>query len=314
MDLTLNEHERAFRDELETWLADNHPGQPPADEDEAFEFSRSWQRALHAAGYAGIAWPEEFGGRGATLIEQAIYNQVTAKAAVPPPANFQGINNAGPAIILHGTNHQRERYLPPILSADEIWCQGFSEPEAGSDIAALKCRAVKVDGGWRLSGQKIWTSDGHRAQMCIVLARSNPDVPKHKGITYFLMEMDQPGVELRRIRQIDGDSHFNEMFLDDAYVADEDVLGAVGNGWNVAITTLMHERAGVGVTFSAQARRTLDAIVARLRDRGGADAHVRAGPAVPGDGSASPQRDARPLGADARRGRAGGVAHQVAVL
>ena len=171
VDLTLNEHERAFRDELETWLADNHPGQPPADEDEAFEFSRSWQRALHAAGYAGIAWPEEFGGRGATLIEQAIYNQVTAKAAVPPPANFQGINNAGPAIILHGTNHQRERYLPPILSADEIWCQGFSEPEAGSDLAALKCRAVKVDGGWRLSGQKIWTSDGHRAQMCIVLAR-----------------------------------------------------------------------------------------------------------------------------------------------
>jgi alkylation response protein AidB-like acyl-CoA dehydrogenase len=276
MDLTLDLVERAFRDELESWLAENHPGEPPSGEEKAYEFSRQWLRTLNAGRYAGVSWPREYGGRGATLMEQAIFNEVTALARVPVPANFQGLHNAGPAIILHGTKWQKERYLAPILAADEIWCQGFSEPDAGSDLAGLKARAVRADGGWRLTGQKIWTSDGHRSQMCIVIARTDPEAPRHKGMTYFLMEMDRPGIELRRIRQIDGDRHFNEMFMDEAFVADEDVLGGVGNGWNVAITTLMHERAGVGVAFSIETRRRFEQILARLRQEQPLDAEVRA--------------------------------------
>jgi alkylation response protein AidB-like acyl-CoA dehydrogenase len=212
----------------------------------------------------------EYGGRGSTLIEQAIYNEETARAQVPSPANFQGINNAGPAIIHHGTRWQKERYLPLILSADEIWCQGFSEPEAGSDLASLKTRGVKAEGGWRLNGQKIWTSTAHHAQMCIVLARTDADAPKHRGITYFLMHVDQPGVQLRRIKQADGGNEFNEMFLDDAWVSDEDLLGSANGGWSVAITTLMHERIGVGVTSSVRLRQQLDTLISSCR-RTGAD-------------------------------------------
>jgi alkylation response protein AidB-like acyl-CoA dehydrogenase len=224
----------------------------------------------------GISWPREYGGRGASLTEQAIYNEETVKAGAPPPANFQGINNAGPAIILHGTEWQKDRYLGPILSAEEVWCQGFSEPEAGSDLAGLRSRARRVDGGWRISGQKTWTSTGHHAQMCILLARTSDLGSKHKGLTYFLMPMDQEEVQLRRIRQIEGNSEFNEMFLDDAFVADEDVLGAVDNGWNVAITTLAHERAGVGITFSTQARQWLAQLGEQMRDERVADPRLRA--------------------------------------
>jgi alkylation response protein AidB-like acyl-CoA dehydrogenase len=268
MDLSLTPSERAFRDELREWLGENHPGAAPQEEDEAFEFERAWLRTLNEGGWAGVSWPQEYGGRGASLLEQAIFIEEMAIAGAPQPANFQGLHNAGPAIIHHGTAWQQSRYLPRILSGDDIWCQGFSEPEAGSDLAGLKTRAVKQQGGWRVTGQKIWTSGGHKADMCILLARTNPDAPKHRGITYFLMSMREDGIDLRRIRQSDGLSDFNEMFMDDVWIPDENVVGSVDEGWRVALTTLMHERAGVGTAFCVEMRRHLNDLISDCRRAG----------------------------------------------
>jgi alkylation response protein AidB-like acyl-CoA dehydrogenase len=251
MDLTLSPSEEAFRDELRAWLADNHPGEVPDDENYAFEFRRKWQAELHEGGWAGISWPKEFGGRGATLIEQAIFSEEMVRANAPSPANVLGLVMGGPVVIHHGTQEQKERYLEPILSAKEIWCQGFSEPEAGSDLASLKTRAVKRNGGWAVSGQKVWTTLAHEAKWCMLVARTDADAPKHQGLTYFLMDMEQDGVEVKPLVQITGEAEFNEIFMDEAYIPDENVVGGVGNGWGVAITTLMNERAGLA--FAAQA-------------------------------------------------------------
>src|ERR671918_432012 len=192
MDLTLNQEEQAFRDEVREWLDANHPGPAPEGDDAArFEFEREWQGKLHSAGWAGIAWPEEYGGRGATLIEQAIFSEEMARTRAPRPANVLGLVMGGPVVIAHGSDDQKERFLEPILSGEEIWCQGFSEPESGSDLASLKSRAVKSNGGWKVSGQKVWTTYAHEAKWCMLLARSDTDAPKHKGITYFLLDMEQ---------------------------------------------------------------------------------------------------------------------------
>jgi alkylation response protein AidB-like acyl-CoA dehydrogenase len=250
VDLTLSPSEEAFRDEVRGWLAENHPGEPPEDEKEAFEFSRRWQRKLHDARWAGLSWPEEYGGRGATLIEQAIFYEEITRAKAPRVANVLGLVMGGPVVITHGTEAQKQRYLEPILSAEEIWCQGFSEPEAGSDLASLKTRAVKRDGGWVVSGQKVWTTLAHEAKWCMLVARTDPDAPKHQGLTYFLMDMEQDGVEVKPLVQITGEAEFNEIFMDEAYIPDENVVGEVGGGWAVAITTLMNERAGLA--FAAQ--------------------------------------------------------------
>src|ERR671919_470445 len=203
MDLTLTPEEQAFRDELRAWLEENHPGPAPTGGDAAqFEFEREWQRTLHAAGWAGVSWPKEYGGRGATLIEQSIFGQELARAKAPRPANVLGFVMGGPVVIAHGTEEQKERFLEPILSAEESWCQGFSEPESGSDLASLKTRAVSEDGGWRITGQKVWTTFAHEAKWCMLLARSDPDVPKHKGLTYFILDMEQDAVDVRPLRQI----------------------------------------------------------------------------------------------------------------
>jgi alkylation response protein AidB-like acyl-CoA dehydrogenase len=272
LDLTLTSDERAFRDELRTWVEANHPGPAPQGGDqEQFEFEREWQRRLHAAGWAGVSWPKEYGGRGATLIEQAIFGEELARAKAPRPANVLGLVMGGPVVIAHGTAEQKERFLEPILSAEEIWCQGFSEPESGSDLASLKTKAVPADGGWRVSGQKVWTTFAHEAKWCMLVARTDPDVPKHKGLTYFLMDMDQDEVEVRPLRQITGEAEFNELFIEDAYVADENVVGGVGNGWMVAITTLMNERAGLGASAALGLSNTLDELVELARARGVAD-------------------------------------------
>ena len=154
----------------------------------------------------------------------------------------------GPVVIAHGTEPQKERFLEPILSAEEIWCQGFSEPESGSDLASLKTKAVKEDGGWRITGQKVWTTFAHEAKWCMLVARSDPKAPKHKGLTYFLMDMEQDEIEVRPLRQITGEAEFNELFIENAWVPDENVVGGEGNGWMVAITTLMNERAGLGAS------------------------------------------------------------------
>jgi alkylation response protein AidB-like acyl-CoA dehydrogenase len=271
MDLTLSPSEQAFRDELRTWLADNHPGEEPPDVDAAFDQRRLWQRKLYDAGYAGFAWPKEYGGRGATVVEQAIFGEEMARAKAPAPANFLGLAMGGPVVIHHGTDEQKERWLNPILTGDEIWCQGFSEPESGSDLASLKTRAVKSNGEWLVTGQKVWTTYAHKAKWCMLVARTDPDVPKHQGLTYFIMDMEQEAVQVRPLYQITRQPEFNELFMEEARIPDENVIGGVGNGWAVSITTLMNERAGIGASSAAGARITLEVLKALARARGLAD-------------------------------------------
>jgi alkylation response protein AidB-like acyl-CoA dehydrogenase len=221
-----------------------------------------------------VSWPKEYGGRGATLIEQAIFYEEMVRAEAPRVANVLGLVMGGPVVITHGTEEQKQRYLEPILSAEEIWCQGFSEPDAGSDLASLKTRAVKRNGGWAVTGQKVWTTLAHEAKWCMLVARTDPDAPKHQGLTYFLMDMEQDGVEVKPLVQITGEAEFNEIFMEEAYIPDENVVGEVGSGWAVAITTLMNERAGLA--FAAQAalqlgmRRAID--LARSTRRNGGPA------------------------------------------
>src|SRR5437588_11069046 len=248
MDLTFSPQEIAFRDELRAWLLDNRPEAEPTDggEDAHYAWRRDWQRRLYDAGWAAPAWPTEYGGRGASLTESAIYFEEIGRARVPLPANVLGLLLGGPTLMVWGTDEQKERYLSPILSAEEIWCQGFSEPEAGSDLAALKTRAVKDGDEWVINGQKVWTSGAQFSKWCMLVARTDPDVPKHKGLTYFLMDMEQAAVQVRPLRQITGDPEFNELFIEDARIPDANVVGGVGNGWKVALTTLMNERAGLG--------------------------------------------------------------------
>jgi alkylation response protein AidB-like acyl-CoA dehydrogenase len=269
LDLTLSPSETEFRDELRAWLEANHPGDAPrGDDDEAFEWARAWQKKLHEGGWTGLSWPKEYGGRGATLIEQAIFNEEIARASAPSPANVLGLVMGGPVVITHGTDEQKERYLEPILTADEIWCQGFSEPESGSDLASLKTKAVKSNGEWLVTGQKVWTTYAHKAKWCMLVARTDFDVPKHKGLTYFLMDMEQEGVTVRPLRQITGEAEFNELFLEEARIPDENVVGGVGNGWQVALTTLMFERAGLGGAAAISIKVALGQLMDLARERG----------------------------------------------
>ena len=269
MDLTLTDSEAAFRDEVRSWLEENHPGPSPEGDDQAeFEFRRAWQKKMHEAGWAGVSWPEEYGGKGATLIEQSIFNEELARQRVPLPANVLGLVMGGPVVIAHGNEDQKERYLEPILSGEEIWCQGFSEPESGSDLASLKTRAVKANGTWKVTGQKVWTTYAHEAKYCMLLARTDQDAPKHKGITYFILDMDQPNVDVRPLRQITGEAEFNEIFLEEAEIPEENVIGQVGGGWAVAITTLMFERAGLGAAAVMGLKRSMEDLLAVIRERG----------------------------------------------
>ena len=194
-------------------------------------FRREWQLKLHAAGWAGISWPKEYGGRGATMIEQAIFVGEAARQEAPSPANVLGLAMGGPVVIAHGTDEQKQRYLEPILTGEEIWCQGFSEPESGSDLASLKTRAVKDGDEWVVTGQKVWTTFAQYAKWCMLVARTDPDAPKHQGLTYFLMDMEQEGVEAKPLVQITGEGEFNEVFMDEARIPEENVVGGVGNGW-----------------------------------------------------------------------------------
>jgi alkylation response protein AidB-like acyl-CoA dehydrogenase len=174
----------------------------------------------------------------------------------------------GPVVIAHGSDEQKERYLGPILSAEEIWCQGFSEPESGSDLASLKTKAVKSDGGWMVTGQKVWTTLAHHAKWCMLVARTDPDAPKHQGLTYFLMDMDQDAVQVRPLVQITGEPEFNELFIEEAFIPDDNVVGGVGNGWGVAITTLMHERAGLAFGLQVQLKIVLGELIELIREEG----------------------------------------------
>jgi alkylation response protein AidB-like acyl-CoA dehydrogenase len=268
VDLTLSPPEEEFRDGLRAWIADNHPGREPAADEEAFAFRRDWQRKLNDRGWAGLTWPAEFGGAGATMIEQAIFFEEIARARAPQMANVLGLTMGGPTVIAHGTDEQKERFLSPILSADEIWCQGFSEPDSGSDLASLKTRAVPSGDGYVVTGQKVWTTFAHESKWCMLLARTNPDAPKHRGLTYFLMDMEQDGVEVRPLVQITGEAEFNELFIEEAHIPAGNVVGGVDNGWRVAITTLMHERAGLAFALQARVQIALGELIEELRERG----------------------------------------------
>jgi alkylation response protein AidB-like acyl-CoA dehydrogenase len=270
VDLTFNAQESAFRAELRGWLEANPPDpEPPRDGEAAhYAWRRAWQRRLYDGGWAAPHWPVEHGGRGATLTESAIYFEEIGRARVPLAANILGLLLGGPTLMVWGTQAQQERYLAPILSGEEIWCQGFSEPDAGSDLAALKTRAVKDGGEWVVSGQKVWTSGAQYAKWCMLVARTDSEVPKHKGLTYFLMDMEQDAVQVRPLRQITGEAEFNELFIEQARIPEENVVGGVGNGWKVALTTLMNERAGLGFTLQIRMRQLLDDLLARAAARG----------------------------------------------
>jgi alkylation response protein AidB-like acyl-CoA dehydrogenase len=262
MDLTFSQTEIAFRDELRTWFAENDAGvEPDGDEDRQYAWRRDFQRRLADGGWAAVHWPREYGGRGATLTESAIFFEELGRSGAPLPANVLGLLLAGPTIMTWGTEEQKERYLAPILTAEEIWCQGFSEPDAGSDLASLKTRAVQDGDEWVITGQKVWTSAAQYSKWCMLVARTDSEAPKHKGLTYFLMDMEQDGVQIRPLRQITGEPEFNELFLDGVRIPDENVLGGTGNGWKVALTTLMNERAGLGFFLQVRLRQLLDRVI-----------------------------------------------------
>ncbi len=270
MDLSFSERETAFRDELREWLAANRHDPPAAavGEEAHYAWRRDWQRRLYDAGWAAPNWPVEYGGRGASLTESAIYFEEIGRARAPLPANILGLLLGGPTLMVWGSPEQRDRYLAPILSAEEIWCQGFSEPDAGSDLASLKTRAVKQGDEWVVSGQKVWTSGAQYSKWCMLVARTDAEVPKHRGLTYFLMDMEQEGVQVRPLRQITGEAEFNELFIEGARIPEANIVGGVGNGWKVALTTLMNERAGLGFALQIRLRQLLDDLIAAAAERG----------------------------------------------
>jgi alkylation response protein AidB-like acyl-CoA dehydrogenase len=272
MDLTFSDSELAFRDELRAWFAGNDPGDEPAgDEDAHYHWRRAFQRRLADDGWAAVHWPVEYGGRGATMTESAIFFEELGRAGAPLPANVLGLLLAGPTIMTWGTPEQKDRYLAPILTAEEIWCQGFSEPDAGSDLAALKTRAVRDGDDWVVTGQKVWTSGAQYSKWCMLVARTDPGAAKHQGLSYFLMDMEQDGVEVRPLRQITGESEFNELFIDGARIPDRNLLGGAGNGWKVALTTLMNERAGLAFFLQVRLRQLLDALFTEAAASGALD-------------------------------------------
>jgi alkylation response protein AidB-like acyl-CoA dehydrogenase len=269
MDLTFNDQETAFRDELRAWLAANDAGpEPQGDEDAHWAWRRDWQRKLAGDRWAGVHWPPEYGGRGATLTQSAIFFEELGRSRAPLPADVLGLLLAGPTLMTWGTDAQKERLLPTILDGSETWCQGFSEPDAGSDLAALKTRAVKDGDEWVVTGQKVWTSGAQYARWCMLVARTDGEAAKHKGLTYFVLDMEQDAVQVRPLVQITGEAEFNELFLEEARIPDENVVGGVGNGWKVALTTLMNERAGLAFFLQVRLRQQLDKLFEEAAARG----------------------------------------------
>jgi alkylation response protein AidB-like acyl-CoA dehydrogenase len=266
------EHER-FRDELRKWLAarikrpwSHESADPSLDADARVAIRRKFQRALHDAGYLGMDWPEEWGGRGATVVEKAIFQEEMQRADAPPIANSLGLALLGPALIHHGTEEQRRRFIPKMLSAEELWCQGFSEPGAGSDLASLRTRAEADGGDYRITGQKVWTTFGPWADWIFVLARTDAE-DRYGGITFFLMPLDQDGIEVRGLRQITGESEFGEVFFDRALAKREHIVGNVGEGWRIAMTVLSYERGATSLADPAKNDRYLADLAAGLRER-----------------------------------------------
>ena len=252
MDFNFTPEEEAFRQELRAWLHSHLPaGYDPErfddiDADARFEYQRTWQKTAHQDRWVGIHWPEEYGGRNASLMEMFIFNQELNRAHAPRFANTLGLMMSGPTLIHWGTEEQKQRYLPRILSGDEIWCEGLSEPDAGSDLASMQTRAVEDGDYFVVNGQKVWTSFAHRADFIQLFVRTDPDAPKHRGISCLAVDMKTPGVTVRPLVQMTGDSEFNEVFFEEVRVPKINLIGPKNEGWKVLVTTLMHERAGIG--------------------------------------------------------------------
>src|SRR5579863_991754 len=270
MDLNLTAEELAFRDELRGWLKANVPKDwdehREEDMESRFEYLKSWQYKLYQGGWAGISWPKQYGGRGASLMQQVIFWQEMALANAPPLANVLGLGLIGPTLIAFGTETQKKRFLPKILSAEEIWCQGFSEPDAGSDLANLRCEGRLEGDSYIVNGQKVWNSYGWAADWCELVVRTDPNVPKHKGLTVLLVDMKTPGVEVRPLRQMTGESEFNELFFRDVKVPAANVLGKVNEGWNVAMSTLMYERGSYGARLHLTFKRYITRLIELARN------------------------------------------------
>ena len=238
MDLSLAPSDAAFAEEVKAWLAAHvdRPGRFATVEEEV-EWGRRWQATMAADRMVAISWPAALGGRGASPVEVALYNMEYARAGAPQPVNRVGINLAGPTLLACGTQEQQARWLPSILDASEIWCQLFSEPDAGSDLAALRTRADRTDGGWRVTGQKVWTSYAQFSKWGVALVRTDPDAKKHRGISYMVIDMNAAGIEIRPLRQITDETEFNEVFLEEVFVPDDQIVGELHQGWMVVNTT-----------------------------------------------------------------------------
>ena len=263
--LALSKQSEDFRGSLRSWLQKNPPPPPPEDTSlEEFERAgRLWQRQLASGRWLGTHWPEAFGGRGLTLVEEAIVQEELVRVAAPQILGLFGLTMVGPVLISHGTQAQQARFLGRILSGDDIWCQGFSEPGAGSDLAAVRARAIPVEGGFRLTGQKIWTSFAHCADWCFVLCRTSDGAKKHHGLSYVLVDMKSQGIRTRPLRQASGDKEFNEVLFDDVFVPHENLVGQEGDGWKIAISTLMFERVVLTFARQLQSEVTLNEIIRR---------------------------------------------------
>jgi alkylation response protein AidB-like acyl-CoA dehydrogenase len=283
MDFKFTEAQETFRQTLRDWLDANLPDDLRG---RAFASSRcapdevqklrAWQKRMYEAGYVGMDWPRAFGGRGATLVEQIILYQEMARAGSPQFVNRGGVSMLGPTLMKHGTPAQQQRFLAPILTADELWCQGFSEPNAGSDLANLQTRATRRGDRYVVKGQKVWTSMAHVADWCFLLVRTDSAAPKHKGISFLLVDMRSPGITVRPLRQLTGEAEFNEVFFDDVEVPVENLVGSENGGWGVALTTLMYERDLLTFIRHISLRNALDRLVALVRARGrGGDPVVR---------------------------------------
>jgi alkylation response protein AidB-like acyl-CoA dehydrogenase len=271
VDFELSASEKQFRDEVRAWLKTNKPRQEETVEPgnkKWIDHRRAWQKKLFEAGYIGITWPKEYGGRGGTLMEQLIFNDEMILAQTPEPVNVIGLGMGGPVVIAHGTEEQKERYLRPLLSAEEIWCQGFSEPNAGSDLSGLQTRAEDRGDHYIVNGQKVWTTLAHVAKWCMLVTRERKEANPRDGLTYLLVDMESPGVEVRPLVQITGDAEFNEIFFKDVKVPKSQILGEAGKGWAVAMTTLLHERGTLGLALTTRAQITAAELAEHARKLG----------------------------------------------
>ena len=265
MDLRDSPDEAAFREGVRAWLHENLPTEP----------GREWSRKIYDAGYAGLTWPVEYGGRGEPYSHQAIVLEEFARAEAPQHMGVIGLGMAGPTIMAHGSEEQKQRYLSKILSAEEVWCQGFSEPGAGSDLAAVRTRVEPRDGHFLVNGQKVWSSFAHIADHCILVGLGDPEAPRYRGLTYVIVDMKTPGVEVRPLRQITGEAEFNEIFFTDVEVPRENLLGEIGGGWQVAMTTLLHERGTLGFALGGALELQVTKLLALAKQRAADDPLIR---------------------------------------